>query len=102
MAWCTSNRRRRLPADWPQRAARVLRRDGHRCQLRWPGCIGTATEVDHRTPGDDHREINLQAVCTPCHRKKSSREGNAAQARRRALRFRPPERHPGIRPKKHE
>ncbi len=29
--------------------------------------------------GDDHRLTNLAAICDPCHRAKSSAEGNAAR-----------------------
>ena len=95
MAWETSDRRSRLPADWPQRRVTVLRRDGYRCQMGYPGCSIKATDVDHIVPGDDHSLPNLRAACSNCHAKKSSREGNTAQARIRALRRRPPEPHPG-------
>ncbi len=97
MAWEGSNRRSRLPEDWHARRNRVLRRDGHRCQLRWRGCLGTATDVDHKIRGDDHDERNLQAVCSKCHEKKSAAEGIARARELRARRKRPPERHPGQR-----
>lgn len=94
MAWEGSTRRHRLPPRWRAITRRILERDGHQCQLRYPGCLGTATEVDHIRPGDDHSDDNLQAACTWCHRRKSSAEGNAA--RTRVSRRRPPERHPGL------
>lgn len=97
MSWEGSNRRSRLPEDWHRRRNRVLRRDDRRCQLRWHGCLGTATEVDHRIRGDDHDESNLQAVCSACHQKKSASEGNDRARELRARRKRPPERHPGMR-----
>lgn len=75
----------------------ILRRDRYACQIRGPRCTDMATEVDHIRPGDDHSMSNLQAVCAACHSQKSAREGNAAQARLRALRLRPAERHPGMR-----
>ncbi|MBV9292644.1 MAG: HNH endonuclease [Frankiales bacterium] len=95
-AWEKSDRRERLPLDWPQRRAQVLERDGSRCQLQYDACAGVATDVDHIVPGDDHRLTNLQAACQPCHALKSAREGVAARARVRDLRRRPTEPHPGI------
>lgn len=95
MAWEGSDRRDRLPADWASDIVpRILARDFYRCQLAYGGCTRTATEVDHKTPGDDHSDANLQAVCSWCHGKKTSAEGNAA--RPRYSRRRPPERHPGL------
>ncbi|PHQ49467.1 HNH endonuclease [Streptomyces cinnamoneus] len=102
MAWSTSDRRARLPANWPQIRIRILRRDGHRCTARdqyGVRCSELATDVDHIQPGDDHREANLTSLCGWHHRVKSSREGAAAQAaaRRHARRrFRRTERHPGL------
>ncbi|MGH9281636.1 MAG: HNH endonuclease [Acidimicrobiales bacterium] len=82
-AWRNSTRDQRLPDDWPDRRLRILNRDGHTCQVRFSVCAGLATEVDHIIPGDDHSDANLQAICTPCHRLKSSSEGGrAAYARR--------------------
>ena len=90
--WQGSTRRRRLPDDWPEIRARILDRDRHRCRLRYHGCTRHATEVDHIIRGDDHRDTNLQAACTWCHRIKSGREGAAARPRAN----RPPEPHPGL------
>jgi len=102
MAWEGSNRLARLPSDWHARRLRVLERDSYRCCIRYPDrCVGRASEVDHIRAGDDHRLDNLRAACAPCHKKKSSAEGNAAQARKRALLKRPKpwDRHPGGRAK---
>ncbi|MFJ5923866.1 HNH endonuclease [Kitasatospora sp. NPDC092948] len=93
MAWSTSTRRGRLPADWPAIRQRILRRDRHTCYR----CGGRAREVDHIRRGDDHSDTNLAAICTPCHRAKSSSEGGSATRRAyRPTRRRPPERHPGL------
>ena len=93
---------------------RVLDRDGHRCQLRYPGCTGTAVEVDHRVnvaavlrAGGTRQQAdgpaNLWSACGLCHAIKTERERNEAVAaanrkraalRRRRLR-RPEEKHPG-------
>lgn len=91
MAWernGSSARKLRLPADWPTRRQRVLRKAGYRCAE----CRGPASEVDHIEPGDDHSESNLRALCKRCHAKKSSAEGVAA--RRRCIPD--PEPHPGL------
>lgn len=84
--WSTDSRARTTTPEHRAQRLRILGRDHWQCQLRYPTrCVGKATEMDHRTPvhlggaDDDH---NMQAVCKPCHAKKSSDEGN--QARRRA------------------
>lgn len=89
--WANSDRRARLPADWPKRRAAVLRRDHHYCQIRGPRCVLTATEVDHIVAGDNHDLANLQAVCEPCHRAKTNAERPKLPPRKR-----PPESHPGM------
>ena len=89
--WQQSRRRERLPANWQQLRRAVMHRDQRTCQLRYPGCQIRATDVDHITPGDDHRLDNLQAACRRCHATKSAREGVAAKQPR----TRPPEAHPG-------
>lgn len=94
MPWNSSNRATRLPSDWFTRIRpHILKRDP-RCKLRYPGCTGVSTQVDHIQRGDDHTFQNLQGVCAGCHAKKSSREGHDAKRSRRARRLRPQERHP--------
>jgi 5-methylcytosine-specific restriction endonuclease McrA len=95
MAWSSSDRRSRLPADWPRRRAAILRRDGWLCQIAGDHCTRFATEVDHIQPSDDHRLDNLQAVCGRCHAEKTAGEAKAAQAVTRARGRRPAEPHPG-------
>ncbi|MFD5599192.1 HNH endonuclease [Leucobacter sp. NPDC058333] len=97
MPWETSNRRDRLPKDWPQIRAAILERDGHRCQQ----CGRHGTHVDHIDPGDDHRPSNLQTLCAPCHWRKSRAEGGRAVHKGRRVvkripRLRPAEQHPGL------
>jgi 5-methylcytosine-specific restriction protein A len=94
MTWDTSDRRRRLPANWPQLVRQVKNRDGHRCTWHDNGqrCIGPADEVDHVLNNDDHRLSNLRSLCKPHHAKKSAAEGVAARRSRR----RPTEPHPGL------
>lgn len=90
-----SDRRSRLPANWPQIRAQVLRRDGHRCQWLVPyrqqiKCGALAREVDHVVRGDDHRLDNLQALCSYHHRLKTGAEGGRAAAEARLKRLPPP------------
>lgn len=83
--WVGSTRRQRLPADWSTPGGccdQVLGApDGRVCKLRYDGCAGYATQVDHIKAGDDHSRGNLQSVCEHCHRIKSGREGAAARPR---------------------
>ena len=89
-------RRSPLPSNWPSIRRNVLERDEHHCQIGYPGCEIKATEVDHISDHDDHREVNLRSACGRCHRRRT-REQMAAQRRERAaLRKRPPEPHPGV------
>ena len=98
LAWETSDRRQRLPDDWPVRRASVLRRDGYRCVALLADaerCVEAATDVDHIEPGDNHDLTNLQALCHWHHIRKSAREGHAAnRARNRPRRRRPDKPHP--------
>lgn len=95
--WRGSDRKSRLPADWPQRRRRILERDGYRCQelTAYGPCTQIATDVDHVAPGDDDRDENLQSLCADHHAKKSAREGAEAKRRKYTQRRRPPEPHPG-------
>lgn len=96
--WAGSNRRDELPPDWPQRRARILNREGHRCTATMSDgsrCTWPASDVDHIKPGNDHSDTNLRAICSWHHQRKSSAEGNAA--RLRPTQARPGELHPGRR-----
>lgn len=98
MPWEGSNRRERLPSDWPVRRLRVLRRDGYMCQVRDEvgcPCGEPANEVDHIERGDNHDYDNLQAICRWHHGKKTAAEAAAAR-RPKPSRFRRPEQHPGV------
>lgn len=96
--WEGSDRRSRLPYDWPRRRARVLRRDRWRCTALVDGvpCGALATEVDHVERGDDHDERNLTSLCRHHHARKSGAEGAAAR-HAHGSRARAPEPHPGLR-----
>jgi len=97
-AWRGSTRKGRLPVDWPRLRQIVLKECGQRCEWVEDGvrCNLPATDVDHIKPGDDHSRRNLQGLCQDHHKAKSSAEGNAAQARLRALRRLPEEPQPGV------
>lgn len=101
MAWSTSDRRERLPADWDKIRAAILRRDGYQCTHRddyGKRCIEAGTDVDHIRRGDDHRSENLRVLCRWHHNAKSSAEGGEARAIRDEQidqRWRRTEDHPG-------
>jgi 5-methylcytosine-specific restriction endonuclease McrA len=64
-------------SEWRRLSARILERDGHRCQLRLPGCTTLATTVDHTTPlsrgGARLDTRNLVAACRVCNSRKGDR-----------------------------
>lgn len=95
--WDGSDRKRRLPKNWPNIRRAVLSRDEGVCQghgLSTDGrCRRVANQVDHIKRGDDHGMRNLQALCAACHAVKSSREGGQSYTPR----DRPVPRHPGLR-----
>jgi 5-methylcytosine-specific restriction protein A len=104
--WKDSDRRARLPTDWPARRTAVHKRSGWKCEVLvikhaggLPQRCGRYADggVDHIINDDDDSLSNLRDTCSTHHRSKSSQEGNAAKAARRALikRPKPPERHPG-------
>lgn len=97
--WQGSNRRDRLPKDWPAIRARILKRDGYACQHKDDDglrCGAHTNQVDHIINGDDHSDANLQALCHPHHKVKSAREGSRAAHARYIPRNRPQEKHPGL------
>lgn len=66
-------------AAWRKLRGRILMRDKHLCQpCKRAGKLTQANEVDHIQPkakgGTDEPE-NLQAICTACHKKKTSGGG---------------------------
>lgn len=100
-AWQGSNRASRLPANWPALRTEADRRNPRRI-CHWCGLPG-GDELDHKIPGDDHRQENLdwihghravaRGVSTRnCHGEKSSAEGAAARPSER----RPAEAHPAL------
>lgn len=97
MAWSTSDRRERLPDDWPDIVRRVKARDQGRCRApqHSPRCNGVGTDVDHVIAGDDHSMANLQLLSEPCHRDKTARESAERNRQIAALKKRPQEQHPG-------
>lgn len=62
---------------WTQASKAVLARDGYRCQIRLPGCLGRATSADHVIELEDGGPLyelgNLQAACRPCNTAKRNR-----------------------------
>lgn len=98
MAWQGSTRRSRLPADWARIRRRIIRRDKVCVWAMSDGtqCGATGTDVDHITPGDDHRDDNLQLLCTWHHRRKSAQEGGTAAGLTRVRTGRPKPAHPAL------
>lgn len=101
-AWRNSDRRSRLPSNWPQLRAAALERNPERV-CHWCGLPGGG-DLDHKVAGDNHDLDNLdwihgrrqheQGVSKRnCHGEKTGAEGAAARPRR----HRPPEVHPAFR-----
>ena len=93
MTWSTNKRSRDTSSHaWRRQRVVILMRDRGVCHV----ChLAGATEVDHIVPvslGGTDDPSNLAAICSPCHAKKSSAEGNAARVSSK----RPAERHPGL------
>lgn len=99
--WKDSNRRQRLPDNWPVLRAQVIMRAGGICEevkhSRGTRCTNPGVDVDHIEPGDDHSLGNLRLLCRWHHKAKSSAEGNEAKQAKRVKARRQPERHPGVR-----
>lgn len=95
--WQNSDRRSRLPSDWPKRVAATKERAAGRCEgvsihnePRWhvTDCPGIGRECDHDRRGDDHSLTNLRWLSTECHKAKTAAE--------RPTRSRPTSQHPGL------
>lgn len=96
--WRGSNRKSRLPVDWPRLRKVVLERCGFRCEWTDSGarCWAPATDVDHVEAGDDHSLDNLQGLCGTHHLEKTGREARAKQLRFKSLARLPEEKQPGV------
>lgn len=95
--WGGSNRRERLPANWPALRAKQLKADGYRCTWRLPSgkrCPRPATEVDHKYEKVDD-DSNLQSLCADHHARKTSIAAHRFKAAQKRKRYREPEAHPG-------
>jgi 5-methylcytosine-specific restriction enzyme A len=103
--WEGSDRRQRLPGNWPALVKAVKRRALEtsklrieQCQKRLPSgarCPRLGTDVDHIVPNDDHSLKNLRLLCGHHHAQKSSREGFQARQDLKRSKYRPGEGHPG-------
>ncbi|WP_112874939.1 HNH endonuclease [Paracoccus endophyticus] len=66
----------RQSAQWKRLRWEILKRDGFRCKIC--GAVGRL-EIDHIKPVRNHPELsfgaeNLQALCVPCHSRKTQSE----------------------------
>lgn len=90
----STTRRQTLPKGWAKIRRLVLDRDprcmcegcqscdplGVRSEGGAASCKRPPTDVDHIGDRDDHSLANLRALCGPCHRRRSSRQGAAARS----------------------
>jgi len=98
MAWSSSHRRQRLPANWEAIRQKVKARARGRCEAltHVADCDGIGTDCDHIDQGDDHRLSNLRWLSGPCHDAKTQAEAREAQGMVKGSPL-PRERHPGAR-----
>lgn len=102
MAWATSDRRRRLPWNWPSIRKAVLDRDGRRCQWRIGGriCGDPAYEVHHIVEAgdgpDDNSPANLIAICRLHHVQATARYAAERRAVWQARKDPGEPKHPGL------
>lgn len=81
-----SRQSRGYGADWDRTRARILVRDGYRCQCeecKAAGLLTPATDVDHRiarADGGSEDDDNLQAMGHECHKRKTAAENAARRA----------------------
>ena len=83
MPWRPQDRDPAYNHGWKTARLACLRRARWRCEIRGPGCTGSAVTVDHvhGIKADPQHKV-LQAACQHCHDTKS--KGEAAAGRRRA------------------
>ena len=93
-----SSRGRQLPAGWAATRQRIKKRAGGRCEWRHKDgmrCIFTGQECDHVEDNADHLDSNLRWLCKIHHQMHT--QAQAAAARAKNPKNRPPETHPGRR-----
>ena len=78
------HRRKAYGGAWAKQRLRVLKRDNYQCQIRGPGCLGYADQVDHIHPlmygGPLHvSDSELQAACSHCNASSGAAHGNSAR-----------------------
>lgn len=69
-------------ARWQRAARRYLRQNPLCVQCQTRGRVKQSAEVDHKTPHENDQELfwdedNWQALCKPCHTRKTRREQKA-------------------------
>ena len=79
MPWpSTSRHARGYGAAWDKLRLQILERDKFLCQpCLKQGVVTTAKEVDHikrKQDGGTDDPANLQSICRPCHKAKTTRE----------------------------
>ena len=80
-SWCQGRGGR----PWRRKRDAVLVRDQYTCQVC--GQVSEALEVDHIIPrarGGSDDMTNLRAICVPCHKVKTAKEGGTQSWQRRA------------------
>jgi len=63
--------------QWEATRQRILRRDHYQCTLKYSGCTGRATQVDHllaKANGGEDTDSNLASSCASCNNYKSSKQ----------------------------
>jgi 5-methylcytosine-specific restriction enzyme A len=79
--WDNSPEKRRRDAqvygaEWRAKRLAALKRANFRCEIRLPGCQGSASEVDHIDQArNDPNHDRLRAACKSCHAKVTAQQG---------------------------
>lgn len=105
--WASSDRRERLPVNWPKLRAQTRKRARESDPQRMPGgrcehisqltgrCLSIGNQCDHINRSGPDTLDNLQWLCFPHHNQKTQQEAQEARAEKAARGKRTPERHPG-------
>lgn len=66
---------------WRHAREACMRRANWKCELRYDGCQGAASQADHIYGlANDPKHEHLRAVCKSCHGKRTSQQGRGARA----------------------